>query len=104
MIQLVETSDYLKAITPFYNGHAFTAYIEEEDVSIGIGCYCLEHLGGTFHRLLIRSIENNNYKPISIKTFNNVDSYNEIRIAIIEFTGTECNHCSGSVLFKKLSN
>ena len=99
MITLIETSDYIEAITPFRNGHAFTIYIERDDVKIGYGCYCLSNVGNAFHRYLVNKIEMNKDKPISIRTLMNQDDYEVIRITIMEFTDTDCKKCSGTVLY-----
>ena len=102
MKTIIETSDYLEAIKPFTNGHAFTAYIDPDDVKIGYGCYCLSHPTKPFHQLLLKKIEKNKDQPVSIDVFSNEDSHNEIRVEIMKYEKTKCKHCSGSVLFKKI--
>jgi len=101
MITIIETKDYIEALTPFPNGCAFTAYVDRDDVRIGFGCYCLVNLKQGFKRMLITAINQSDNGRVSIKDFNNQDSYEEVRLAIIEYVDSACKHCGGTILFKK---
>ena len=99
MIQIIETSDYVNAVTSYHNGCSFKAYVEEDDVKIGYGCYCLVNLKTGAEKLFINAIEANKEHPVSIKQFNNQDHFREVQRAIL-MVNPFCRHCEGSVLVK----
>ena len=102
MIQIIETSDYIKAFTPFLNGCAFRAYVESDDIKIGFGCYCLVNLKSGAEEVFVDALIANKDNPVSIKVFNNQDHFEIIKLEILKLNPS-CRHCEGSVLLKPIN-
>ena len=101
---ILEPKDFIEALTPFYNGCKFIAYVEKDDVKIGYGCYCLVNLLQGANKILsdrIRYSKEGERSRFSIKEFcQSEDDYQEARQSIITMIDSKCTHCDGTVLFK----
>ena len=102
---IIEPNDFVEALTPFYNGCSYIAYIEEDDVFIGFGCYCLVNLQTGAKAIFRDKIYNNKIaKRFSIKELCETNSdYYKAREAILKMKDCKCSHCDGTVLFKRMT-
>ena len=97
----IEISDYLDA---FGERHIcrYKGYQYPHDLKIGWGCENRIYLQTGFSAKLVQAILKNNNEPVSIKRFNNIDHFEEIKVAIVEqIIKSECSRCGSPLLISK---
>lgn len=91
---ILESEDFLKAFTPFFNGCDFKMIMKQNgDVFCDIGCYLLINLLNGAEKYLFEKYKENGDKPFKI----NIPV--EVRVEILK--QPPCRHCGGTLFQAK---